>query len=78
VLRLLPDQLADGGENRRVDNSSLISIYRKRAKRYDRTTLLYYFVGFRHWAYRKQAIHSLGLNHGDTVVYLGCGTARRN
>ena len=60
-----------------MDNSvsvKLISLYRKRAKRYDRTTLLYYFAGFRHWAYRKQAIRSLALNPGDTVVDLGCGT----
>ena len=66
---------SDGGV--RVDNSDsvrLISLYRKRAKRYDQTTLLYYLVGFRHWAYRKRAIQSLALNHGNTVVDLGCGT----
>jgi len=60
-----------------VDNSGsaeLISLYRKRAKRYDRTTLLLYFAGFRHGAYRKRAIQALALNHGDTVVDLGCGT----
>ena len=52
----------------------LISLYRKRAKRYDRSALLLYIAGFRHWAYRKRAIRSLALNHGDTVVDLGCGT----
>ena len=52
----------------------LISIYRKRAKRYDWTTLLLYVVGFRHWAYRKLAIKALALEQGDTVVELGCGT----
>lgn len=52
----------------------LISLYRKRAKRYDSTTLLLYLAGFRHWAYRKRAIRSLALNHGDTVVDIGCGT----
>lgn len=60
-----------------ADNScsvKLILLYRKRAKRYDRSALLYYLVGFRHWAYRKRAIHTLVLNHGDTVVDLGCGT----
>jgi SAM-dependent methyltransferase len=65
----------DGGV--RVHNSGsvrLISLYRKRAKRYDRIALLYYFAGFRHWVYRKRAIQSLALNHGDTVVDLGCGT----
>ena len=57
-----------------TDSLRLISVYRKRAKRYDWTTLLLYFAGFRHWAYRKQAVQSLTLNQGDTVVDLGCGT----
>ena len=56
------------------DSVRLISVYRKRAKRYDRSALLLYFAGFRHWAYRKKAIQSLALNPGDTVVDLGCGT----
>ncbi|MDP9049828.1 MAG: methyltransferase domain-containing protein [Acidobacteriota bacterium] len=55
-------------------SAGLISIYRKRAKRYDRSTLLLYLAGFRHWAYRKRAIQSLALRPGDTVVDLGCGT----
>jgi demethylmenaquinone methyltransferase/2-methoxy-6-polyprenyl-1,4-benzoquinol methylase len=65
----------DGGV--RVHNSGsvrLVSLYRKRAKWYDRDTLLLYLAGFRHCAYRKRAIQSLALNHGDTVVDLGCGT----
>jgi ubiquinone/menaquinone biosynthesis C-methylase UbiE len=60
-----------------VDNSgtlTLVSLYRKRAKWYDRDTLLLYFAGFRHWAYRKRAVRSLALHPGDTVVDLGCGT----
>jgi len=57
-----------------ADSIRLISLYRKRAKRYDWTTLLLYVVGFRHWAYRKRAIESLALKQGDTVVELGCGT----
>jgi demethylmenaquinone methyltransferase/2-methoxy-6-polyprenyl-1,4-benzoquinol methylase len=60
-----------------VENSSsaaLISLYRKRAKRYDRSTLLLYLAGFHHWAYRKQAVECLALCQGDTVVDLGCGT----
>ena len=52
----------------------LISVYRKRAKRYDRSSLLLYIAGFRHWAYRKRAIRSLALGDGDTVVDVGCGT----
>jgi ubiquinone/menaquinone biosynthesis C-methylase UbiE len=69
---------ADGPDRgvRLVNSGSvkLISLYRKRAKRYDRSARLLYFAGFRHWSYRKRAIHSLALNHGDTVVDLGCGT----
>jgi ubiquinone/menaquinone biosynthesis C-methylase UbiE len=56
------------------DSSRLISIYRRRAKWYDRDSALLYLAGFRHAAYRKRAIQSLTLNHGDTVVDLGCGT----
>lgn len=55
-------------------SASLISLYRKRAKRYDRSALFLYLAGFRHWAYRKRAIQSLVLNDGDTVVDLSCGT----
>jgi ubiquinone/menaquinone biosynthesis C-methylase UbiE len=60
-----------------VENRSsalLISLYRKRAKRYDRSTLLLYLAGFHHWAYRKRAVESLALCRGDTVVDIGCGT----
>jgi ubiquinone/menaquinone biosynthesis C-methylase UbiE len=57
-----------------MDSVRIISIYRKRAKRYDRSTLLLYLAGFRHWAYRKQAIQALALDDGDVVVDLGCGT----
>ena len=56
------------------DSFRLISLYRKRAKRYDRSSLLLYFAGFRHRAYRKRAIQSLALTSGDTVVDIGCGT----
>ena len=52
----------------------MISIYRKRARRYDWTTLLLYLIGFRHWTYRKRAVEALCLLKGDTVVDLGCGT----
>ena len=57
-----------------TESIRLISIYRKRAKQYDWTTLLLYVAGFRHWAYRKRSIKALGLEQGDTVVELGCGT----
>ena len=52
----------------------LISVYRKRAKRYDRSTLLLYLAGFHHWAYRKRAVEFLASCQGDTVVDIGCGT----
>lgn len=56
------------------DSVRLISVYRKRAKEYDRSALLLYIAGFHHWAYRKRAVKSLALNLGDTVVDIGCGT----
>jgi demethylmenaquinone methyltransferase/2-methoxy-6-polyprenyl-1,4-benzoquinol methylase len=52
----------------------LISLYRKRAKRYDRSTLLLYLLGSHHWNYRKRPVESLALSQGDTVVDIGCGT----
>jgi ubiquinone/menaquinone biosynthesis C-methylase UbiE len=69
--------MAAAAKSDALDNSGavrLISLYRRRAKRYDQSALLLYFAGFRHWSYRKRAIHSLALNQGDTVVDLGCGT----
>lgn len=65
----------DGGV--RVDSTGsvkLVSLYRKRAKRYDRIALLYYFAGFRHWAYRIAAVEIKRLDCPFTVVDLGCGT----
>ena len=52
----------------------LIEIYRRRAKNYDITANLYYLIGFREWAYRKEAVNALNLGLGDTVVEIGCGT----
>ena len=69
--------MATAAQSDALDNSGavlLISLYRKRAKRYDRSALLLYFAGFRHWAYRKHSIRSLTLNRGDTVVDVGCRT----
>jgi demethylmenaquinone methyltransferase/2-methoxy-6-polyprenyl-1,4-benzoquinol methylase len=48
--------------------------YRKRAKNYDFAANLYYLMGFRINAYRKQAVKALQLQQGDTVVEIGCGT----
>ena len=55
-------------------SAELISLYRTRAKQYDRSTLLLYLAGFHHWAYRKLAVQHLALCRGDTVVDIGCGT----
>jgi ubiquinone/menaquinone biosynthesis C-methylase UbiE len=33
-------------------------------------------IGFRDWAYRKRAVHALGLGKGAKVVEIGCGTGR--
>ena len=52
----------------------VLAVYRKRARRYDLTANAYYLLGFREWAYRKRAIEALGLQRGDTVVEIGCGT----
>ncbi|MEO7587465.1 MAG: methyltransferase domain-containing protein [Arachnia sp.] len=48
--------------------------YRRQARHYDASVVLYYLIGFRQAAYRKQAVAALGLQPGDTVVELGCGT----
>lgn len=50
------------------------AVYRKRARHYDISANLYYLLGFREQAYRKMAVESLRLSHGDTVVEVGCGT----
>jgi SAM-dependent methyltransferase len=52
----------------------VLGVYRKRARRYDLTANIYCFLGFREWACRKRAIEALGLQRGDTVVEIGCGT----
>lgn len=50
-----------------------IDIYRKWARHYDSAAKLY-DIGFRAWEYRKQAVESLNVQKGDTVVDLCCGT----
>lgn len=54
--------------------TELLSLYRRRATRYDFTANLYYLVGFREWRYRKRAVEALHLKKRDTVVEIGCGT----
>lgn len=57
-----------------LDRSDVIELYRRRARRYDFTANLYYLIGFRLEAYRRTAVAQLGLQPGDTVVEVGCGT----
>lgn len=57
-----------------LTKTQLRDLYRKRAATYDVTANLYYLVGFREVKYRKQSVSALGLNPGDTVVEIGCGT----
>jgi len=49
-------------------------LYTKRSKHYDITANLYYLAGFREQKYRKTAVNELGLQPGDKVVEIGCGT----
>ncbi len=55
-------------------NQRIIDIYRKRAQNYDFTANLYYLLGYREWAYRRQAVAALHLEPGDTVIEIACGT----
>jgi demethylmenaquinone methyltransferase/2-methoxy-6-polyprenyl-1,4-benzoquinol methylase len=52
----------------------VVDLYRARARRYDRDASWFFLVGLAHWAYRRQAVNSLHLQPGDTVVEVGCGT----
>jgi ubiquinone/menaquinone biosynthesis C-methylase UbiE len=49
-------------------------LYRRRAGWYDISANAYYAIGFREWAYRRQAVRALQAQPGDTIVELGCGT----
>lgn len=57
-----------------LGKDELTELYRKRARLYDWSAQLYYLIGFREWAYRKEAIRALRLVPGATVVEIGCGT----
>ena len=57
-----------------LSREEIRELYRRRAGRYNVTANLYYLIGFREWAYRKKAVAALGLDNGDTVVEIGCGT----
>lgn len=53
---------------------SVRELYSKRAKRYDFTSNLYYLIGVRVAAYRKDAVRALRLRRGTRVLDLACGT----
>ena len=57
-----------------LSKDELARLYRKRARHYDISANLYYFLGVREFAYRKKAVRALGLKRGDMVVEIGCGT----
>jgi len=50
------------------------AIYRKRARRYDASTLLYRLLGYDYDFYRRRGVEALRLSPGSTVVEIGCGT----
>jgi demethylmenaquinone methyltransferase/2-methoxy-6-polyprenyl-1,4-benzoquinol methylase len=57
-----------------AEQASVAAVYRRRARWYDITANLYYLIGFREQAFRREAVAALHLEPGDTVVELGCGT----
>jgi demethylmenaquinone methyltransferase/2-methoxy-6-polyprenyl-1,4-benzoquinol methylase len=52
----------------------LIKRYRLIAPFYDILIHLYYLIGFRGMAYRREAVRALSLREGSLVVEVGCGT----
>lgn len=57
-----------------LSEPQVVDLYRRRARRYDLTSALYRLIGFREDRYRELAIGALGLEPGDAVVDLACGT----
>jgi ubiquinone/menaquinone biosynthesis C-methylase UbiE len=52
----------------------LIATYRKKAKHYDLTSRLYPAPGYPQRGQRLRAVRALGLQPGDTVIDMACGT----
>ncbi|HZC22878.1 MAG TPA: class I SAM-dependent methyltransferase [Candidatus Binatia bacterium] len=52
----------------------LKELYSKRAKHYDLTSNLYYFIGVRVGKFRKEAVQAIKLQRGSRVLDLACGT----
>jgi ubiquinone/menaquinone biosynthesis C-methylase UbiE len=62
------------GSERPLWPFELRDVYRKRARWYDQTSLLYGLLGYRLQAYRREGIAALRLRPGCVVVEIGCGT----
>lgn len=60
--------------DRPLGPDEVLGIYRRRARRYDVSSRLYWVVGYRLDLYRREGVEALRLSPGDTVVELGCGT----
>jgi demethylmenaquinone methyltransferase/2-methoxy-6-polyprenyl-1,4-benzoquinol methylase len=52
----------------------LIATYRRNAKHYDLTSRIYPVPGYPQRAHRRRAVQALGLQPGDSVIEIGCGT----
>ena len=57
-----------------LNTQQIRRLYSKRAEHYDFSANLYYLNGVRINAYRREAVQTLNLQPGDTVLELGCGT----
>ncbi|MHC4812918.1 MAG: class I SAM-dependent methyltransferase [Planctomycetota bacterium] len=57
-----------------LSNQDIRDAYTRQAHRYDFATGLYRLLGLNAKAYRERAVQRLGLEPGDCVVELGCGT----
>lgn len=62
--------MAVPGESR----EHVVDVYRHRARRYDLALEPFSLLGYRWRRYRRQAVEALGVQRGDTVVEIGCGT----
>jgi demethylmenaquinone methyltransferase/2-methoxy-6-polyprenyl-1,4-benzoquinol methylase len=57
-----------------ISRQEIQAMYQSGAKYYDRALQLCPLIGFRMEVYRARAVKRLGLQRGDYVVELGCGT----
>lgn len=67
-------ELAPGRDGSSLETERVRHVYRRRARRYDLSSHLYWLAGYRMDRYRREGVAALRLAPGDTVVELGCGT----